>query len=47
MRIEESKITKGMWFIINQDDKVLKVIFSKARAIIELAQMKKALKDTK
>ena len=45
MRIEQSKITKGMWFIINQDDKVLRVVFGKAKAMIELARMKKALKD--
>ena len=41
MRIEESKTTIGLWYIINQYDKIIKVLTSKEKAMAKMAEIQR------
>jgi len=50
MRIEESKITPGMWFIkddkFSRGEKIVKVLYDKEKAIIKMRQLSRLKKQS-
>ena len=47
MRIEESKVTPGMWFVRNKNDNIISIVYSKVKAIIKMKEIQSIEERTK